>query len=431
MDSIQRIIEEVKNGILSKFPLLGSVMVNLQFVVNTQIDTAATNGHEVMYSPDFVKSLSHEERIFLFAHEVMHVAFDHLQRSVNKNHQTWNEATDAVINQILKQAGLPMLEGCIDIPDALNKSADEMYDVLFQNKLQEQNQAREGQTQSEQKQGHQQPVNHNLWNKVSEQTQIKQNTEGMSNHEKNFTQVNEKLKEEIGKKIRKQLQEESDQAKQAGNSGGGKKSYLGAVGEAQAIMSWQQILRRELDHEEERWSYRRADEDNDFQPRLEDMEICDLAIVEVLIDTSGSVDDQLLRSFLCQIKHLLKNAKLMVGCFDHQFYGFKEIKKMKDIDNFQIVGRGGTDFDLALASFSRDPKVNKIIFTDGFDRVTESNENKKVKNLYWLVWANDLFKPCCGKVVFVDRYAMNYQKNKLTTCTIQPKILPHTYEVNK
>ena len=52
-----------------------------------------------------------------------------------------------------------------------------------------------------------------------------------------------------------------------------------------------------------------------------------------------------------QLKPLLKESKLYVGCFDTKFYGFKEIKSKRDVDEFKFEGRGGTSFNVAAHSF--------------------------------------------------------------------------------
>ena len=99
-------IDSVKNAVLSKFPLLGVPMSNLKFKEEKRVPTACTDGQTVYYSPDFMNSLSYDEKTFVVAHEVMHVAFDHIKRSKGKNPELWNIATDAVINQILKEQKL-------------------------------------------------------------------------------------------------------------------------------------------------------------------------------------------------------------------------------------------------------------------------------------------------------------------------------------
>ena len=44
-----------------------------------------------------------DEQIFVFAHEVCHIAFDHILRSEGKVSSIWNISTDAVINAFLKK----------------------------------------------------------------------------------------------------------------------------------------------------------------------------------------------------------------------------------------------------------------------------------------------------------------------------------------
>ncbi len=72
-----------------------------------------------------------EQKQFVFAHEIMHVAFNHILRSKGRNQGLWNISTDSVINQILKNEKLPMTEGCVDITEAVNHLAEEMYEKLL------------------------------------------------------------------------------------------------------------------------------------------------------------------------------------------------------------------------------------------------------------------------------------------------------------
>lgn len=125
-----------------------------------------------------------------------------------------------------------------------------------------------------------------------------------------------------------------------------------------------------------------------------------------MIDVSGSVDLELVKSFLRQLKPLLEQSKLRVGCFNEQFWGFVDIKNVKDIDNFTIP-RGARehsawteDWDLAVRSFTKKREINKIVFTDGYPCPgTMPKEDLKRENIIWLVYGNKDFKPCCGKVI--------------------------------
>ena len=125
-------INAIKRKLLIKYPTFGSVIANLVFQEERDIETAGTDGEKVLYNPEFVENLTEKEQVFLFAHELCHVAFEHVYRSEGKDKLLWNIATDAVINALLQQDKLPIIQGGVDIPDAINYDAEEMYNKLLE-----------------------------------------------------------------------------------------------------------------------------------------------------------------------------------------------------------------------------------------------------------------------------------------------------------
>lgn len=169
----QEEIQYIKEQVLAKFPLLGVTMRPLSVVADDKIGTAATDGHRIIYSPKFFSTLSDEQKQFVFAHEVMHVAFNHILRSKGRNQRLWNIATDSVINQILKNEKLPMTDGGVDIAEAVNHSAEEMYEKLLKKKEQhDQEKEQKQEQQQSQSGGADQP-----------QDQDEQNQQGKSDHQ--------------------------------------------------------------------------------------------------------------------------------------------------------------------------------------------------------------------------------------------------------
>ena len=148
----QEEIQYIKEQVLAKFPLLGVTMRPLLVVPDDRIETAATDGHRIIYSPKFFNTLSDEQKQFIFAHEVMHVAFNHILRSKGRNQRLWNIATDSVINQILKNEKLPLAEGGVDIAEAVNHSAEEMYEKLLKKKEQRDQEKQRNQEQEQDQQ---------------------------------------------------------------------------------------------------------------------------------------------------------------------------------------------------------------------------------------------------------------------------------------
>ena len=127
-------IESTKRKMLVKYPFFGSVVANVNYKENNNIQTAGTDGKVIHYNKEFLEKLSVEEQTFIFAHEVCHVAFNHILRSEGKNPAIWNIATDAVINAFLKRDGLKMVEGGVDMADAINYDAEQLYEKLLKEK---------------------------------------------------------------------------------------------------------------------------------------------------------------------------------------------------------------------------------------------------------------------------------------------------------
>jgi predicted metal-dependent peptidase len=205
-------LESIKRRLLVKYPFFGSVVASSNFIAEKSVRTAETDGQNIYYNPDFIESVTNDQQTFIFAHEICHIAFDHIYRSEGKDEKLWNIATDAVINAFLKQDKLPMVEGVIDIPEAINFDAEEMYKKLLSEKNQQSNQSQNGNSQKQEgnqsnggssktsnKEEKQQDVGHDthsMWTKAVE----KKHQEGQNHHDKKQNKEQEnKTNEEIKK----------------------------------------------------------------------------------------------------------------------------------------------------------------------------------------------------------------------------------------
>ena len=479
-------IDSIKRKLLIKYPTFGSVIANVEFQSSNDIETAGTNGKVILYNPKFLGDLSEKQQIFVFAHEICHVAFEHIFRSEGKDKRLWNIATDSVINALLKQDGLPMVEGGIDIPEAINYDAEEMYNKLLEeekkkqkqqnsqgNQRQQNIQDSQEQQNSQSTQGQQNRQDsrekqkeqdsqggqnsqsrqeetdighdtHSLWDKAIEerkreqQEQVeekgqeqkqtkkkekKEMTEGEEQVEKK-REVEEKSKfAEQGEREtlkqnkierRKQLQELSRElANKSSHEAGdgiqreGKK--LSDIGIATPLIDWRKLLRQAIRYDEEYTRKNARMRNGYFRHKLEQIPIPE---TEILLDTSGSVSEVLLKNFLRECKNILDNSKVKVGCFNTEFHGFTELKRPEDIDNMSFPIGGGTDFNVAVGAFSR--KVpNKIIFTDG----EADMPRETVRNVIWVVFGDEKINPKGGKVINIT----GEQLRKLYQSFIQDK----------
>jgi len=176
------------------------------------------------------------------------------------------------------------------------------------------------------------------------------------------------------------------------------------------VLSWKRVLVKSMEEMEDAWVYRRSSQ---FNPnvRVDEIEQDERAITEVVLDVSGSIGDDLLRGFLRQLVPLLKDSDIRVGCFDDNFYGFKELKTKKQIEEFRATRGGyGTNFEAAATAFTHKPRrrTNKIVFTDG---QLGSNPRTEAKDVIWLVFGGKSdFKPIGGKIVKIRNEELEKMK---------------------
>ena len=198
---------------------------------------------------------------------------------------------------------------------------------------------------------------------------------------------------------------------QTGTLANGDVRSISDIGTSKPIIDWRYALREAIKYDVD-WSYKNAIiEDGIIKANLEEQPIPE---TEIVLDTSDSINNKLLRGFLRECKNILKQSKLKVGCFDTKFYGFHEIRTLKDIDNMILEGGGGTNFEVAVNAFTRRVE-NKIIFTDGY----ASMPNTSI-DVIWIVFGNKKINPKSGKVIYIDNDTLNKM------CSYEVKIKKRT-----
>ena len=190
------------------------------------------------------------------------------------------------------------------------------------------------------------------------------------------------------------------------------------------VLSWKQLLIGSIEEEEERWGYRRASR---YMPnaRIEDRIQDEKATTEIILDTSGSISEQLLKNFLYQLLPLFRETEIKVGCFAGKFHGFTELKTINQIKTFRpLRDNDGTNFEAAVKAFSHDnpsKRINKIVFTDGqLDYVASHRQQTKVDGIIWIVFGNKMnFKPLSGKVIRVSESDLSKTIGSITNTNFE------------
>ena len=128
-------ITTLKRRITAAYPFFGSLAAGAGYIETAGIGTVSNDGRNVLYDPEYLAGLSDGHQMFVLAHELCHIAFGHASRGAGKDPAVWADATDAVINQMLKRDGMEMIPGGIDYPEAIDHDAEEYYEILLSQKL--------------------------------------------------------------------------------------------------------------------------------------------------------------------------------------------------------------------------------------------------------------------------------------------------------
>lgn len=446
-------LNNIKQKLLIKYPDYGSVIANCSFIPTPTIKTAKTDGQDIYYSLTFMNSLTEAEQVAALAHEIGHIIFQHIPKLEGKDPKTWNIAADAVINSQLQKDNLSLHKGAIFIPNAINYTAEELYNKLI--KLKNQTSQLSNHLNSPQSpSANSQPTkfespsdfsfedvkkyydqdieSHHSWlEDFKKKTTSSLSPESSLPEADNLTSENQdpsstSVRQDIArisklgepqayhhnrityKKMLEELRKTILNGITHGHTTNSQTLEVNDIGNSSSLIDWRRYLRETIKFNLE-WSYKHATiEDGVVTPHLERLPQPE---TEILLDTSGSVSSDLLKNFLRECKHLIHNSKVKAGCFDTQFYGFQTLKNADDIDSMIFTGRGGTDFNIAVNAFTRSC-INKIIFTDG-----KAPMPTKKENIIWVVFGYQKISPPGGKVIYIDEE----QLNKLTATAVVKK----------
>ena len=454
-----------------KYPHFESIVDKLPIELDDTIETACTNGEKLYFNKQFMESLDEEEQLFTFAHEVLHVALNHIDRCLDKNMYYWNLATDAVINDYLRNNGLKFVKGCVDVEGALNQTAEELYEKFLKEEEEKKQEEKPKDAEDSGKRGNGRPIDapssgnnnddsddkndgkkspsdskdddekpkddksedgkgtgddekpkddkpenkngnnvghddHSRWEEAAKKHQ----EEGKLNNDK--PDENKEFKENEEEKKRKDDDYLKNGLDGDGGSGSpyGSGSGRGTIDDIEGIdespICWQDLLKINYQSNPD-W---RTSEEVENGVVIDDLVDDDASECEIVIDTSGSVSEELIKNFLTECLTIAKNNKIKVGFFDTKFYGFHDIRNEDDINELKIEGGGGTNFDPAVEAFT-DSCPNKIIFTDGGASMPE-----KEVDATWIVFGyyKHEINPKGGNVIYIneDEYDALRHKQK-------------------
>lgn len=345
---------------------LATVCANLPVKIDNSIPTACTDGKAILLNESFFMNLDREERVFLMAHETLHVVYMHALRREQRNQLLFNYAADYVINWQLREQGFKLIDGVLIDPKYAGLNTEQVYKLLIDDAV------------------------NSIQNNPLESDIVYQTD--MSDVEQ------QKVQEEIREIIVRSAQIVSMMGK-GSSIPNSIKRYLQELSKPK--VNWRIVLRRfmqSLDNHDYSWikPRKRYMPYGIYMPSLYSEA---LSKVTFAIDTSGSITNRQFSQFISELHGVMQQFKpqvIEVMQFDHKLQAHDVIKSVRDLQNIKYTGRGGTRPDVALDKFNQTDSKALIVITDGKFYKPSVEVTKPV---IWCVFDNDCFQAPFGKVV--------------------------------
>jgi len=342
-------IRYAKVQLMSKSVFLSTICLRLRHEISDVIPTAGTNGLTILYNPDFVASIDTEELTGLLAHEVWHVAFQHITRVGNRDKRLWNVAGDYVINDMLLKANFKLPADGLHDSKYADMTTEQVYDIIFEEQDQYKNFVQD----------------------------ILEPGEGSTNDQdsQNTAQGTDKLKEQLTSIIVQAQTQSMMAGKQQGEIPGEVARMIDDL--INPKLDWKQLLDRYVS-ERSKNDFTWMRPNKRFMPNhyLPSMYSETIGNITIAIDTSGSVTQEELTEMLTEIESIrdtYQPEELVVIDCDYIIHGVHKVDKYTDIHDIQFKGEGGTSFDPVFEYCKDNPPNILIYFTDLYAEPVQNN----------------------------------------------------------
>lgn len=139
MSNLESRVDTAFTKMSLRSPFVAAVMTKVKREVTTdRVPTASTNGSTIWFNEQWCSALTDEELYGLSLHEAYHVIFMHSWRRMGRDHQLWNVANDALINELIKaeRRALPkggVNTGGVNLPwVTTDMTSEDVYERLRQ-----------------------------------------------------------------------------------------------------------------------------------------------------------------------------------------------------------------------------------------------------------------------------------------------------------
>lgn len=358
----EELLLRAKSLLTVKYPYFGMLASRLKHEPSDGLSGYASNGKRFIYNPDFLERRSCEEVMFILTNAVMHHVLSHQQRRLNRRGKLWQLATDYAINNLLAKNGLSIPVGANYNTEYQGMYAEEIYDALKEEFFGESGDAfgESADTAAQE--------NHGI-------------EEGDDAH--SFSNI-DGIEDDLDTQDESQWQYAASLAHEVAQRKGAMPLGLERLGKKvkPSDVDWRFELYNAVNrHMRNNYAFMPPNKKHIHRGIALPSLTSDTLSLCVAIDTSGSIDDQLLGAFMEEFKSIMQNfpsVKIELIIADAKVHAHHTFQGGERMD-FALKGGGGTDyrptFDYVESNL---PMTTMLLyFTDGegsFPRIPPNYE---------------------------------------------------------
>ena len=352
-----RNIDRAKAKLMLSHPYFGTIASSLKLQESYDIPTFSSNGETLIYNRDYFENLDIDDIEFALANGAMHSVLKHQNRVNGRYKNLWQLATDFTINSMLVKNGL-------SLPYQAN--FEERFDGMYSEE-------------------------------IYEILRLESSEDDLSEDEI----INEKIKSNLSDEVRGDddfLEQLFIKMSRQGTLPKDLK-YIVPNYFSNKI-DWRDILYRYIaSYAKSDFSFMPPNKKYLYRGIYLPSLTSNLLKIVIAIDTSGSIDEKLLSIFLGEVQSITQqyhNYEIDIITADSKIQSHNIFLSGEDL-NYEIRGRGGTDFSVVFDYIDRyiDYPTILLYFTDGFGAFPQNEPHYDVA---WIV-ANDVDVPFGEKII--------------------------------
>ena len=301
-------------------PFFGSCALRLDVRKDNSISTACTNGKFILWNPDFIDNCSEEETVGLICHEILHVLFMHCVPLEDKNPVLANIAMDFIINEVVQNEcnyQLPK-EGIVPEARFKNMTWQQVYSIIEQEEK---------------------------YQKMANDPSISD----LFDHIDNNGDLSDADKAELKADIEQMATQAAENAaKKQGNIPGQLQDLIDKIRAPKVV--WQEVLENTLrgnNPDDQTWKRPNRKMLSAYDIYMLSPEYHGMGNIVVGLDTSGSVSNRQLESFLAELNSISNTCSFESITILYNDSGVSSAITFvpgDDITELHVTGRGGTCF---------------------------------------------------------------------------------------